>query len=151
GDGSGQLTIDASALSGGGLIEADGELRFVDSLAIGRLALRGETVELANTPDARLWASPDLALEMSAERIDLTGSVPIPRARFTPRNSVEGAVSPSSDQIIVDDEESDARPFTRPFYARVALSLGDDVTFDGFGLTGRLRGALEVVEVPAEP
>src|SRR5690606_12013758 len=69
----------------------------------------------------------------------------------TPRDPVAGAISPSNDQIIVDDEEIETRPFSRPFYARVALSLGDDVTFDGFGLTGTLAGALQVVEVPAEP
>lgn len=151
GDGSGAITIDASAESGGGTLEADGVLRFAESLAIGNLALRGDTFELANTPDARIWVSPDLTLELTPERIQLGGTVQIPRARFTPRDSVEGAVSVSADQIIVDEEEARTAQLSRPFYARVAIALGDDVTFDGFGLTGKLRGALEVVEVPAEP
>ena len=151
GDGSGRLTVRASAMSGGGVLEADGTLRLAESLAVGRIALRGHAFELANTPDARLWASPDLVLELAPDRIDVTGRVLIPRARFTPRDSIEGAVTPSSDQIIVDAEEAPARSLSRPFYARVALSLGDDVTFDGFGLTARLGGALEIVEVPAEP
>jgi len=151
GDGSGQLTIDVSAVSGSGTLEADGELRFADSIAIGRIAVRGDAFELVNTPDARLWASPDLAVELSSERIDLTGRVLIPRARFTPRDAIEGAVTASSDQVIVDAEAPPTQRLSRPFYARVTLSLGDDVTFDGFGLTGKLAGGLEVVEVPAEP
>ncbi len=151
GDGSGRLTVDVSAASGDGTLEADGELRFADSVVIGRLALRGEAFEVANTPDARLWASPDLVVDLAPNRIDLTGRVLIPRARFTPRDSIEGAVTVSSDQIIVDAEERPTARLSRPFYARVALSLGDDVTFDGFGLTGKLAGGLEIVEVPSEP
>ncbi|MGB7215188.1 MAG: translocation/assembly module TamB domain-containing protein, partial [Gammaproteobacteria bacterium] len=115
------------------------------------LDVRGEDFELFDTPDARVWVSPDLRLDLLPDRLQLTGRVTMPRARFTPRGAIEGAVTVSEDQVIVDAEETRGPAFTRPFYARVELTLGDDVHFDGFGLKGRLAGALEVVEVPQEP
>ena len=39
----------------------------------------------------------------------------------------------------------------RPFSANVRLALGDDVHLDGYGLTGRLGGAIEITEKPGEP
>src|SRR5690606_4616475 len=151
GDGDGDIRVVGAVSSGGGSLAADGELRLADSLPVGRLDLRGEDFELFDTPDARVWVSPDLRLDLAPDRLQLTGRVEMPRARFTPRGAIEGAVTVSEDQIIVDADDAAGRRFSRPFYARVELALGDDVRFDGFGLTGRLAGALEVVEVHQEP
>ena len=51
--------------------------------------------------------------------------------------------------MIVDAEGENGRRFTRPSYADVLLELGDDVHIEGYGLTGRLGGAIEIIEVPA--
>jgi translocation and assembly module TamB len=151
GDGSGDIVVSGAVVSGGGLLEAGGSFSLDGSLPVGRLDVRGTEFELFNTPDARVWVSPDLRLDLAPDRLQLTGRVRMPRARFTPREFAEGAVTISEDQIIVDAEETRRTQLARPFYARVDLQLGDDVQFDGLGLTGRLGGALEVVEVPTEP
>ena len=121
--------------SGGGTLMADGRLSIESTQPVGRLTLRGEEFELANIPDARVWVSPDLSFDLARERLSLTGRVVMPRARFTPREIVEGAVTVSDDQVIVDAEVPRRARFDRPFYARVELVLGDEVRFDGFGLT----------------
>lgn len=151
GDGSGEVQISGAATSGEGTLLAEGRLGIESAQPVGRLTVRGEEFELANIPDARVWVSPDLRFDLAPNRLNLTGRVAMPRARFTPREAVEGAVTVSDDQVIVDAEVPRRARLDRPFYARVELVLGDDVRFDGFGLTARLGGALEIIEAPQEP
>jgi translocation and assembly module TamB len=151
GDGSGGVAVEARGSSGGGSFEANGTIDLDASQPVGNLAISGSDFELFNTPDAQVFVSPDLRLELTPQRLQLTGDVVVPRARITPRGTTEGAIQASADQVFVDAEEERRAALTRALYAQVAIHLGDNVTFEGFGLTGRLAGALEVVEVPAEP
>lgn len=151
GDGDGEIDVQAAGSSGGGTVEVDGRLSLVESLPVGRLDIRGDAFELFNTPDARVFVSPDLRFDLSPARLALTGDVRVPRAELTPRGVTEGAVTVSSDQVLVDEEETRRIPLSRPLYANVRLTLGDDVSFDGLGLTAMLGGAIEIVEAPGEP
>jgi translocation and assembly module TamB len=152
GDGSGDIDVNAHAESGGGEISGSGQLRFAGAVPIGDLELKGKSFELYNTSDAHVFVSPDLALRAAVDRLNLTGRVSVPKASLTPRAVPQGAVSVSPDQIIVSEEgETTTRSLTRPLYAKVQLDLGNDVTFDGLGLTGKLGGGVQIIETPAEP
>ena len=152
GDGTRGLTVDAQARSGGGSLEAEGHLALTEAGPEGRISVDGDAFEVIDTVDAQIVVSPDLDLTLSPDRVELTGSVTVPRARLTPRDTGESAVAVSGDQVIVaaGDDEAD-RSLARPFSAKVQLKLGDDVDVEGYGLTGRLGGAIEIAERPGEP
>jgi translocation and assembly module TamB len=150
-DGSDAIAVEAQGRSGGGSLEAQGSLTLGEAGPEGRITVKGDGFEVVDTPDAQVLVSPDLALALEPDRLALTGSVTVPRARLTPREAKRTVVVASPDQVILDTEEQNARAFTRPLHADVKLVLGDQVQLQGYGLTGRLGGDLTIVEVPGEP
>jgi translocation and assembly module TamB len=152
GDGASGLTVGAQARSGGGSVAAEGRLALTEAGPEGQISVDGDAFEVVDTVDAQIVVSPDLDLTLAHDSVELTGAVMVPRARLTPRDTGEAAVSASRDQVIVasGDEEED-RTLARPFSAKVQLRLGDEVEVDGYGLTGRLGGAIEIAERPGEP
>jgi translocation and assembly module TamB len=110
----------------------------------------GEDFQVANNGMARVDVSPSLRGAAGAERLELTGEVRVPRAEITP-GDMEGMVSASPDVVIVGVEEGaevPALPHVPNLRARVRVVMGDSVRVDGFGVTGRVTGAVTVVEEP---
>ena len=151
GDGESGVTVGAQARSGGGTLSAEGRVTLSGAGPEGRIAVVGDVFEVVDTVDAQVVVSPDLDLALTGDGIELTGSVTVPRARLSPRDTGESAVAVSGDQVIVASGEQADRPAGRPFTANVRLALGDEVHLDAYGLTGRLVGAIEITEKPGEP
>lgn len=140
----GRLSLNGAARSGPGTITVDGWLAQLGGPALeGELRIGGENFEAVNLPEARVLATPDLRAAVRARSLEVDGSVHIPEARIAPRD-VSGAVTPSKDVVLVEQEA--APPPGWAVKSRIALTLGDKVTFDGFGLTGRLTGGIEVFD-----
>ena len=106
---------------------------------------------MIDSEDAHVLVSPDLDLALEPDRLALTGSVTVPEARLTPRDNEPSVIGASADQVIVDAEDEGGQTFTRPLYANVRLDLGDRVNVEGYGLTARLGGGIEITEAPREP
>lgn len=145
---------------GGDTLDYRGQARFGDGLLTltgatrldpaggwpTRMRLQGTELLLADIPEAWLLASPDLRLELAADGGRLDGGVVIPRARLRPRSLPETAVSPSADVRLVTGEGKTAAEEGIPLSASVRLRFGDQVSFDGFGLRGLIRGELALRE-----
>jgi translocation and assembly module TamB len=151
GDGASGLTVNGRAQSGGGTLNVDGRVVLAEPGPAGTIAVAGDAFEVVDTVDAQVVVSPDLDLALTPDGIQLTGSVLVPRARLTPHDSGESAIGVSGDQVIVEPGDEAEGPGAQPLAATVRLALGDDVHIDGYGLTGRLGGALEITEKPGEP
>ncbi|WP_201345581.1 translocation/assembly module TamB domain-containing protein [Thiohalobacter sp. COW1] len=144
----GQLRLRGGARSGAGRIGLDGTLDLT-RLPDWRLQLdvQGEDFLVLDIPEARLPVSPDLELKVQPPRIDLAGRVHIPEARLAPRD-FSGAVGPSRDVVVVTDEAQQTPRWS--VHTRVTLSLGEAVMFEGYGLTGRLAGRIELIDEPGQ-
>jgi translocation and assembly module TamB len=143
----GRLNLHSTARSGPGTISLDGWLAQLGSPQLsGELRVTGERFEALNLPEARVLITPDLQAAVRARAVDVRGGLHIPEARIEPRD-LSGAVTPSKDVVLVTEQEESAPPGWT-VSSRVRLSLGDAVHFDGFGLSGRLTGALETVDAP---
>lgn len=138
----GAVDIEGTARVGPGLLHVSGQMSWRNDLPYGSLHLWGSEVRLVDLPEARVEASPDLRFRVAARRIDATGTVLISKARFAPRNFA-GAVSPSSDQVIVGKQ---SRGLARRYrvISTITLELGKDVNIDTMGLTARLGGRITV-------
>jgi translocation and assembly module TamB len=152
GDGGDEIALDAFARSDEGSIQMTGTLSLLGEIPRASLHIQGEEFLMANVRDARIHASPNLVVQAGRERIDVVGEVYIPRARITPQPGPPGAITPSADQVLVPPEDDAIDPDTvREFYARVRIRLGDEVRFEGFGLTGRFEGNVVAVQEPNLP
>src|SRR5205823_6048822 len=87
-------------------------------------------------------ASPNLDFDINGRRIQVTGVVTVPYAKIVPAD-LTGAVRPSSDEVIVGQEQTD--PLKRfEVVSTITLSLADRVSIDTTGPTGRLAGNITV-------
>lgn len=150
------IGLDASMVSGGGNLELAGTLGLGQESAKTSIEISGEDFQLLGNEQARVFVSPDLEVDADAEQVRIGGSVTIPRADITPRNLPESAVTASDDVLVVSpeaNEDADAveDPTGRPVHAEVKIVLGDEVRFEGFGLTARFEGDTTVIQEPGQP
>ena len=144
-----RLTLEGGVRSGPGELELAGEAGVTpEGTPWAELTLRGERFQAVHRPEAQVLISPDLAMELAARDIRLTGRLTIPEARIELRELPPQAVSVSRDEVIVD-----AAAVEPPWHVRtsVTVTLGEQVHLSGFGLTGRLAGEVAVEDSPARP
>ncbi len=142
----GVLSFTATGRSGDGSFAADGRFDLAAEGVEGRATLTGEGLLLANLPEARVTASPDLRLRFSGREITVGGEVSIPRARITGLGG-PSAVTASPDEVIVGPR---ARPEDEgvAVSSRVRVSVGPDVQVQAAGLRGRVEGSILTVMQP---
>lgn len=112
------------------------------------LTLRGEHLPVVVDPFADLRVSPDLRVELTDNRLDISGRIAVPEGDIVVRELPEQAVRLSPDIVVVgvDEAEEEEGPLPLDINATVRLLIGDQLRFEGFGLTGRLSGQLQVQE-----
>ncbi len=137
------LSLDGEANCGpDGHAKVSGSVRWQKGLPFGDLRLQGTDLRVINLPEARVDASPDVALHLQGQRIDIQGQVALPYARIEPAN-LTNAVLPSNDEIVVGDN-SPAGVSEFKVYSDITLLLGERVTVNTAGLSGRLSGSIRV-------
>ena len=73
----------------------------------------------------------------------------IPEAQIRLRE-VKGVAKESGDLVLVQQEEEIVQTGKLEITSRVDLVLADKVSFDGFGLTGKLEGKVGIIEEPGK-
>jgi translocation and assembly module TamB len=144
------LDLQGSVTSGEGIASYRGQLTFRPNAPVSMdLALTGERLQVANIPEAMVLASPDLRITLREQQLDITGSVNIPEAQIRIRE-LKGVAKESGDLVLVEQQTEVAQTGKLQVAARINLVLADKVSFDGFGLTGKLDGKVEIIEQPGK-
>lgn len=146
---SGVVQIALTAASGAGTLEGHGQLE--PDARKATLHLTGTKFQVMNTPEAKVTASPDLQMEISAERATVTGKIEIPSAHLRPSTPPPSAVNVSPDQVIVVEGGTAESTARFPVHSRVRVVLGEAVDIDGLGLSGKLHGNVLVIDSPGQP
>ncbi|MEQ8515465.1 MAG: translocation/assembly module TamB domain-containing protein, partial [Chromatocurvus sp.] len=148
-----ELDFEGQATSGKGTLRLGGSAQLDGAQTVADIDIQGDSFEVVNTVDARVFVSPDLQVALRETGIRITGQVTVPRAEITPQELPESVVTASSDQVIMtDDGEGGAAAVAqRELEARIRIVLGDAVSVDGFGFKGRLTGGLTVNQQPGQP
>ncbi len=144
----GEADVRGKFSSGGGSIRVIGTLSRNDNWDIsGLVSIVGKDFLLLNLPEYEVYVNPELDIDFNLQRATIRGNVFIPKAYIAPEE-MTGSVQESSDVVFVDDidkkNESNYRLSTR-----IRLDLGEDVSFKGYGLKGRLTGGLDVIDEPS--
>ena len=138
-----RFDIQGEAGLGGRKLTLTGQGRTGANAAM-QLQLAGDMLKLADTKEYFVQISPAIDIDVSADGAVVGGEIRVPEARIRPRSMPAGTVSPSSDVVLKSKESG--TPF--PVKLDLRLVLGDEVTIDGFGVRGRLSGALSVFQEP---
>lgn len=149
GDAQGRLRIEGQAISGKGTLQVNGTAGFSAAAPL-TLVVRGENVLVADIPAAHVIASPELRIGRAQGLYTVTGTLGIPQARIeVEKLPGEGAVKPSPDVVVVDETQPQKAAVAEfPMQADITVTLGDNVSVKGFGLDGKVRGALAVHAQP---
>ncbi|MBK1641160.1 hypothetical protein CKO12_04580 [Chromatium okenii] len=141
-----QVAVSGQALLGGGLVTLTGDGRWSRSDWQLQLAASGERLQVANTKEYFALVSPQLTLEVGATGATLGGEIRVPEARIRPRTLPVGTVTASPDIVLTTAKPSSPLPLRLD----LRVILGQKVTLDGFGVRGRLLGAVRVAQVPGQ-
>ncbi len=132
-----------------GKLLVDGDFGWPQGVMTGVLRLRGDQLLVADTPDFRVIASPDISLYAGTSGYHVSGEVRIPTARISPR-SITTSVGTSPDERIVGltDVEDDNPATTDRLTSSINVVLGEAVRVEAYGLRARLEGEVTVSTVP---
>ncbi|HXW10424.1 MAG TPA: translocation/assembly module TamB domain-containing protein [Steroidobacteraceae bacterium] len=143
------LRFQASGQTAKGALDVDGRFNWPGGVLTGTMRLRGDQLLVADTPEFRVLASPDIVLRAGAEGYRVEGQVLIPTARISPRE-ITSTVETSPDERIVGvpDIEDGAPSTSRRITSSIRVELGDAVRVEAYGLKARLDGDVTVATVP---
>ena len=146
----GEIEVNGLALSGNGKAEIKGTLFHDEKWKVsGDIDVIGEDFLLLDLPEYEVFVNPDIRLKFNENKAQLTGKVVIPKAYIAPEE-MSDALSQSEDVVFLDGTNGTEEGVFR-LSSHVQLDLGDEVTFKGYGLKGRLVGSLAVVDEPGNP
>lgn len=149
-----RIAFEGGLSSGGGRLAVQGDLALDPARGWpATLTITGQKVEVARLPEAHVFASPDLRVSASSGRVEINGKVRIPEAQIRLEDLPAGAVSVSSDQVIVNAQGEPVKPrsaATQPIVAKIEIILGDKVSFRGFGLQAGLEGSVQLESRPGQ-
>ena len=143
------LRFNGKARAGEGQLEANGELTWSGGVSRGELHVRGQNLLVADLPEYRVVASPDLRFLVDGTRMDVAGDVKIPSARVQPAQ-LTGAVKISDDARYVGEHPAE-RAGRFVVHSEIRVDMGDDVRVDAFGLQGRIVGGVGTTTHTGEP
>ena len=140
----GELSLQGSAKSGDGYLQIGGETAFGAETGVrSDIRLQGEDFRLINLPDWQVTASPTIAVLFDERETRVSGNLAIPEASITIKTIPETTEKPSPDAIVHRGEAATVQP-RRALTVDVTASLGEKVSFAGFGLSTNLEGAVRI-------
>ena len=145
-----ELTFVGRGETSKGPVQIDGRFNWPDDVMTGAMNLKGENLLVADTPEYKVIASPNLTLRAGGEGYDVEGEILVPTAKISPKD-LSTSVSTSPDERVIDLEVEDAEP-AKPqrIRSRVRVALGDNVRVESFGLKARLGGEVVVMTEPGD-
>jgi translocation and assembly module TamB len=138
----GSARISGSVKSGQGALAVDGGLSWYGQATPLQLNIRGDNVLIADTPQLRAVANPNLQFGIVEKTMQLRGEVVVPSADID-LERLDRGVSTSEDVVVLDPVDPQEAP-SSPLDMDLAVVLGDDVKLKGFGLTGKIGGRMRV-------
>ncbi|MFL6651287.1 MAG: translocation/assembly module TamB domain-containing protein [Sulfurifustaceae bacterium] len=135
----------------------NGELALTGRFMLGafpawraELRIAGSQFEAVDLRETHVNATPDLRVQLAPGVVNVQGEVLIPRASFAPRPQRRN-IAPSSDVVIEGGPDTAAEtPTAWAVTASIKVTLGDKVSFEGFGLNAMIAGSITLIDTPAQ-
>jgi translocation and assembly module TamB len=140
----GRLRLEGSARSGAGHIDIQGDTWVNANTGVrSELRITGDNFQLSRLPDWQVAASPSIEVIFDDNTTSVTGNLLIPSTNVRIKELPDSAVSPSPDALVhrQGDEPATTR---RQVRFDVAVGLGEEVFFSGFGLSTGIEGTVRL-------
>lgn len=112
--------------------------------------LQGNNIDISNTQEYKITASPKLKLQADIHHIESTGLIFFPKANININENNLNLVELSNDVVFVTDKKKNISiPFT--YKNNIKLQLGNDIRFGYQGLHAKITGALDVNQTTGHP
>lgn len=139
----GNARILGSVRSGDGTLQVAGTLGWQSDDTPLQLRLSGQNILVSDTRELRAVIDPEVTVRYSAgQPIAVAGSVRIASAKID-LEGLDAGVSASEDVVVLDPANPE-RTGSTPLDLDLALTMGDDVRLQGFGLDGSLGGSVRM-------
>ena len=135
-----RVNFSGAGLAGEGNLQVGGNFSWQDNVSRGELRLKGNDLLVADLPEYRVVASPDLLFKVDGRRIDASGEVTIPSARIAPAQ-LKGAVQVSDDARYLGETQAE-REGRFQLNSDIRITMGKEVRIDSFGLQGAMSGSV---------
>ncbi|GGD51071.1 translocation/assembly module TamB domain-containing protein [Pseudoxanthomonas indica] len=142
----GSASINGTVKSGEGVLKVDGSLGWNNDTTPLRFNVSGNNVMVANTPDLKAIASPNIQVGFADNTIQVRGNVTVPSATINVEKLDDG-VSASEDVVVLDPADPERAPSSR-LDLDLGIALGDAVALTGYGLEGTITGQMQVRSRP---
>ncbi len=146
-----RIALLASVTSGGGELRMSGTLTAasLQSLEVA-VQVEGSNFLALDRSDLRLRVDPQLELLLNSTQLQVAGRLGVPEALARVRVLPAGGVRVSEDEIIVGDS---AGPKERRLQRQIDVQIepGSRVRFEGFGLSTRVAGTMELSQQSGDP
>lgn len=136
-----------------GLLEITGETSLQADWQAS-IKIKGQDLGLGFKRVARVRLSPDISIEANSASVRVRGQIAVPYGRFTLADFEAAAAQPSSDVVVVVDQQGNNLRLEKAPLDAVAIEmyvtvvLGNDVRISGMGLNTDLQGKLEISQRP---
>jgi translocation and assembly module TamB len=135
-----RVNFSGAGSAGEGSLQFNGAFNWQGGTSRGELRLKGKNLLVADLPEYRVVASPDLQFKIDGRRIDASGEVVIPSAKIAPAQ-LKGAVQVSEDARYLGETAAE-RDGRVELNSDIRITMGDDVRVDSFGLQGAMSGSV---------
>lgn len=132
----------------GGTLSLDGSLGWQGGDEPLLLNVRGEDFLVSDTTELRAVVAPDMSIALHGGVLGVGGTVDVPSASINLEKLSQG-VSTSEDVVVLDPAEPEAGGSSR-LQLDLAITLGEAVRLNGFGLEGSLQGQMSVHSRPGQ-
>ena len=141
-DGAVKSQSSTGGTANGGSLNVDGSLDWKVEGSPLQFNIHGTNFLIADTTELHAVASPDLQVGFANNTIQVRGKVVVPSATIDVEKLDDG-VSVSEDVVVLDPADPERTPSSR-LDLDMAITLGDAVKLNGYGLEGTLAGTMNV-------
>jgi len=145
----GKLNLDGGLYSGGHKLTIQGETSIHDSTFPSSYEIKGEDIQLMNTSEYKITASPDLKITYNKPKLKITGLVNVNHASITPKDFTSTVTLPSNTIIIKGNEDLN-EPSLMDVYTKLKLNFGKNIYFTYAGLNAQIGGELTIDSSPKQ-
>ncbi len=107
----------------------------------GKITVFGKEFLVMDNTEYQIYVSPNIAINLLPEQIQITGNITIPKATIKPQTF--SSTVTLSDDVVFADQQPEATE-SNPFNLDVQVTMGDDVHLMIEGLKSRIIGAVHL-------
>ncbi len=141
-----ETRLHAMTFSGDGFVNIDGRLQHNEQGVSADFTINGHDFLAVDLPEYSFAVDPDMRFSGDLDKGRLSGKITVVSGIIEP-NYLPDTISVSDDVIVVKKGGQATAPRWQ-FSMDMAVDLGEDITINGYGLSGNLGGDLQVKMTP---